>query len=225
MRKFLIVALSLVIMSIAQNGNAKTGLSIKIGRNYPHFKNKAIGLRPGYLISVEKEWRFIKSTLFVSGITVTNIKGTINNVTVGSETGSNTSVRYENIYISVRYIDIPLLLKYYLQLQKDLKLSLIVGPSLSLVNSDKSTRKLIREEDLDVDEWDNYPFDYVLWDGPTAFHTGGGFSFNVGAGFNWKWFTIEFIYSKNNYEIAYAQHLALYEKLSYTLSLLIGIYF
>ena len=105
-----LISILVFALLITQTTIAETGLSIKAGINYPHFKNNAIGLVPDYLISVEKDWHFIKGTLFTCGVKFFTIKGTLKNVTVGSETGFSSHVSYENINIIAGFMEFPLYL-------------------------------------------------------------------------------------------------------------------
>lgn len=198
------------------------------GRNYSSFRTTASKYVTGYTIGVGTEWIFLNKLSVGLELLYTSRGGILRNKIVGGR-----DVRYvylEDIHCSFRSIEVPLLLKYTIPIENNIRIKPICGLSMSIGWKDKSKR-IIKEflfEVTDPDDWDNIQYDYdynIDPSGPLPYIAlSSGFAFNTGLSMEWSCFKLECRYIYDLFDINTIRSVYLYEKI-HSIRVLFGIIF
>lgn len=176
----IILTLVLFYGFVGNNASAQNRLFVKVGGNYSYLKTPSYS-EPGmdYLFGIGKDWRLYRWIHLRTEVLITNSATALKNksVQIGSDLGevinsfphlpdeptSYDDIRYFNIDLQLRYIEIPLLLKVERSLRRNLRIGMELGYSLRLFPKDASKAihlRVVKATDLTDDERKNFLFDY-----------------------------------------------------------------
>jgi len=194
---------------MAQNVSATWGL--KIGGNYSYLKEPSYG-EPGmaYLYGIGKDWQLYRWIKLRTELLISNSSTLLKDRSVqgGSdlydvlrrfpylpdESTGFTDIRYFDIDIQLRYLEIPILLKAEKSLRRNLSIGLEIGYSLKLFPKDGSKATFLREvksTDLTEEERQNFRFDYRATSMSENYsYYGGGICPTVGTYVNYTRFQV-----------------------------------
>lgn len=171
MRNQLIVFISLIVLSIAQNVTATWGF--KIGGNYSYLKKPSYG-EPGVdvMYGISKDWPIYRCIKLRTELLISHSSTFLKDKSVQASfyyedfpylPNEPMTISYFNIDIQLRYLEIPLLLKAEKSLQRNLSIGLEIGYSLKFPPKDASRNTVLRRiesTELTEEERQNFRFDY-----------------------------------------------------------------
>lgn len=175
-----ILVLVLFCGFVVSNVSAQQSFFIKAGGTYSYFKEPSYGDPDlSYLYGIGKDWRLYRWIQLRTEVLITNSATALRNksVQIGSDIGGvigrfpylpdegtgYTDVRYYDIDIQTRFLEIPLLLKVDKLVQKNLHIGLEIGYSLKFFPKDASKAtflKVVKSTDWTAVERQNFRFDY-----------------------------------------------------------------
>lgn len=175
-----ILLLLLICGFVVSNVSAQHRLFIKAGGAYSYLKEPSYS-DPGmsYLYGIAKDWRLYRWIQLRTELLISNSNTALKNksVQIGSDIGrvigsfpylpdegtGYTDVRYFDIEIQTRYLEIPFLLKVEKSVRKNLHIGLEIGFSLKVFPKDASKAtflKVVKSTDWSTVERQNFRFDY-----------------------------------------------------------------
>jgi len=168
------------LLVVAMESQAYSKVYLKAGGNCSYLKSPCYGEAGlSYLYGIGKDWRFYRAIQIRTELLISNSSTVLKNRTVQSgsdlwevfnkfphlpdETSGFTDIRYFDIDIQLRYLEIPLLLKVEKFLHKNLRLGLEAGYSFKLFTKDASEAtflRVVKTADWTTEERQDFRFDY-----------------------------------------------------------------
>jgi len=202
-KRHLLVFIGILTLLMAQNVSATWGL--KIGGNYSYLKEPSYG-EPGmaYLYGIGKDWQLYRWIKLRTELLISYSSTFLKNKSVQASfyyedfpylPDEPCTIRYFDIDIQLRYLDIPLLLKVEKSLRKNLSIGMEIGYSLKFHPKDTSKNTFLRKiesTELTEEERQNFRFDYrfTSWPSEDYSYNGRGLCPNVGMYVNYMKFQI-----------------------------------
>jgi hypothetical protein len=214
-----------VILFSTQTTFAQNHWLVKSGMNFSTFRTVDSEKRTGFEIGIGREWKIYKNT-YIGCELMYGTKGCIlKDIIIGG--GYVKYVFNRDLYCSARFIELPVLLKYNIPINKAFSCYFLLGPSLSIAVRDNS--KILKQTFLfevrDQNEWDNLDYDYnfnIDKAGPLPYITdSSGYELNTGIGIIWSSLFLEVIYSYDFYDIETIISYDIYERF-HSLHILVG---
>ncbi len=216
------IFISIYGILLAMNLNAQGKWSFKAGFNYSSFRNVTNGeTKSGFTIGIGHEWQILQNAVITGEIIYVTKSSTLNNKTIGLTPEYTTDLYSHDIHCSIGFIEFPILIKYYMSVNKKIKLALYAGPSLSIGirdNSEIKNRRFL----CTVNSY--YYFDNY-WNTDSGRYpaiSSSGFGMHFGTDVQWFHFMLECRYIYSFHEIDTAADVFILKKLS-TLYVLLGI--
>ena len=178
------------------------------------------------VIGISREWSLYGGLSIACEFNYVFRGGVIKNKPIGFWT--EIDIYNHDIYASIGYIDIPLMLKYYLNVQQKTKFFFSFGPSYGHPLYDNSDLKqkefLFRYVPLDRDDAEK-DFEY-LYVQESSFGQENNRSFiNFGFGGQYKEYQVEFRYSRARGVFGFSGDVSKINKHSQTFMLMLGLCF
>ncbi len=223
LRGIVLLFLSSIVLFAGVNFTLKTGL------NYSDYtKERNTIPQIGYNISIGSEVKIIDKLSIIAEIQQITKNVILENRTILpiQETNEILEVYYWNIETSIHYFDIPFLISYSILENSNLKLKMIIGPSLSIPYKDKTKFKR-RKFSFYYDYYDpisrEQKFDY-------AFHKDEGFEsnrisllFDIGLRINWKIVFAEMKFMKDYRKEIYVKNINNFKGKSHSFLIYFGL--
>lgn len=206
-----IIIILVLLCSFAGSIAKAESVFIKVGANYSYLKEPSYG-EPGvdHLFGIGKDWQLYRWIQLRTELLISNSSTLLKDRSVQSgsdlydvlrrfpylpdETTGFTDIRYFDIDIQLRYLEIPLLLKVEKSMRKNLSLGLEIGYSLKLFPKDASKATFLREvksADLTEEERQDFRFDYRATSNSENYsYYGGGICPTVGTYVNYSRFQV-----------------------------------
>jgi hypothetical protein len=198
-----------VLLLIAQNLFSSWG--VKIGSTTSYLRNPSYS-EPGInvIYGISKDWKLYRWLQLRTELLISNSTTALKNRSVQSgsdlydvlrrfpylpdENTGFTDIRYFDIDIQLRYLEIPFLLKAEKLLRQNLNLGFEIGYSLKLFPKDSSKTHFLRElksTDLTEEERQNFRFDYRTTSMSENYsYYGGGICPTIGMYVNYSRFQV-----------------------------------
>ncbi len=174
MKKFIITAIILSLILVL-NLNAQSKYWVKIGGNYSFLKSLSYGEpRVNYLYGLGKDWKLYRWIQLRTEILISHSSTLLKDRSVQSSfyyesfpylPDEPCTIRYFDIDIQLRYLEIPLLLKVEKSLRQNLSIGLEIGYSLKFPPKDASKNTVLRRiksTELTEEERQHFRFDYRI---------------------------------------------------------------
>ncbi len=194
--------------------------SIKIGANFSSFRNEGTEWKPGFVLSVAKEWNLYKS--FDGGIVLQylDVNGIFRDKTIAPVWGLHevNEVIHQDIICSLHYLDISLLGKYHLNRSDNINMYLISNFGISINVYDNSKYNYLYTEHI-LPNAQKQPHDYYSYDyktneyGYSALIENSGLHLSFGFGCKFSIFFMETYYKYYFQEVDVAQDALIDENL------------
>ncbi|MCL4708105.1 outer membrane beta-barrel protein [bacterium] len=211
--------IAMLMALLAGNALAQGGYTIKLGGSYSSYRGQGGAPDWGFASGIGHEWKISKRTGLTVEVMYTAKKTVLKNRIVASAITGYGSVI--DIYSDIRYVEVPVMWKYYRPVRKTLLIELYVGPSLELAIKERTRTKRLNNF---YDPQHKLKYDYVFYEGddPWPWVARSGFNVNGGIAIGWSVFTLELRYSRALHDVDVIAGLALTEKLDF-LQFLIGL--
>jgi hypothetical protein len=202
MKNQLFVTMFLVTFALPLSANCSW--SLKIGGNYSYLKKPSYG-EPGmdFMYGISKDWSLYRWIQLRTELLISYSGTSLKDRSVQSSFYYDSfpylpdepcTIRYFDIDIHLRYLEIPLLLKVEKSLRKNLNIGLEIGYSLKFPPKDASKNIVLREiksTELTEDERQHFRFDYRITNMNENYnYSGRGLCPNVGMYVNYMKFQI-----------------------------------
>lgn len=196
--KRLLIVFVLVVLPVA-NSNSQVGFNYMFGGNYSKFRRARNELEIGFSLGIGHEWKVFNNMNISSELHYSFLRADLIGVVITSGWDVDSGHLY-NLNCSIGSLEIPLLVKYYYQLAKDIKLHILLGPSLSIGLLDSSEKDQVADEPIHIA---NMQYDYIHAEDPGELYIldSSGFRLNVGVGLVWSAFSFECRYSRAMFDI------------------------
>lgn len=227
-----------ILCSLISNLNAQNQWSFKAGINYSNFRDEEDALpKLGYSLGINREWTISTNTVIAAEFIYTTKGGILKNKTIAPEEAFSHDIHFYDIHCKVGYIELPILIKYFFQINQDIKLIFYGGFSFSVPIIDYSEikkGKFLYYYDENNDKHKMKDFDYNNFGEPTSeilYKKYYGFNSevcinygpNLGIGFKWLKFSVELRYARDNLKFGYAGTIGMIQKHTHSFNLLFSI--
>jgi len=186
------------------------GWGIKYGINYSDFRTVESDAKLGSTFGIFKEFKLSNKLAIVCEFQRISKKGAMYDMVLRGENldGYYIIITKYNIYYHLVYIEMPILIKYYHPIHKNLNVYILTGPIFSLGFEDKSKKEIIQNICHGRDDPNNcegIAYDYKKYyrdDGPLDKLTdSSGIGYTIGFGTKWKSFLTECRYTIDFYDM------------------------
>ena len=197
--KLLFIITGILLLTINNTlAEIRINYGLKGGINYSSFADTKNGFNPGKAFSINAEIKYEQFALQTE-LNYLEKSDIIKNKPIKP---ISDVVYTWDIHCDISYLEIPLLLKYYIQIHKAINLFLSGGLYYSFPFSDNSGAKNRSNDFLFILDDDFYPppddfkgFDYFFDYDPSG--TKGSYGYCYGLGFTWSKFMVEIRYNNS----------------------------
>lgn len=227
MKKICLTMFILLPLSLQAN----PPLNIKIGGNFTHIDVANCSEQAGISLGIYREWHIWRSFFLDGEVMFTSKRAVIKNKRIHFYPGC---IYTYDIHCSYGFIELPILLKFYVPTTGNIKFQFHAGPSISLGMIDNSSKEERSEgysvSPMEYDESKSYQYDYgeifdpgLLWP-YKVFNSFLGLNFGVGI--NLSYYKFEIRYHRSTIWSAYTDSSLLeLEENYYTIHFLLSVPF
>jgi len=222
--KLLFIITGILLLTINNTlAEIRINYGLKGGINYSSFVDTKNGFNPGKAFSINAEIKY-KQFALQTELNYLEKSDIIKNKPIKPIT---EFVYTWDIHCDISYLEIPLLLKYYIQIHKSINLFLSGGLYYSFPFSDNSSAKNRSSDFLFLIGVDAYPppddfkgFEYFVDNDP--YGTNDSFGYSLSLGLTWSLFLAEFRYGNSFNNIGSAGFISPVKKRFHSYTFLIG---
>lgn len=209
MRKllFILLTFSFTVSIFAQNRKI-----IKVGINKSDFINEDATAKNKPIFGLGYEHSFSKHIGLAGEILYLTKRSIINNKAIGSYFDNPPQGHYYDIDISLKFIEIPILLTVKKQIMENMNIRFYIGPSLAIQINENTKYKQLKK--CLPEEPNGCQLDYLWSEGEGCFFLyNSGLVSNYGISLDWQFLEISFRYSRDIHDIGCIKGIFLHKRL------------
>jgi len=197
MRKILFILLT---FSFAVSISAQNRKIIKVGINKSDFFNEDATAKNKAIFGLGYEHSFSKHIGLAGEILYITKRSIINNKAIGLYFDDPPRGYYYDIDISLKFIEIPILLAIKKQIKENINIRFYIGPSLAIQLDENTKYKQLKK--CLPEEPNGCKLDYLWSEGEGCFFLyNSGLVSNYGISLDWQFFETSFRYSRDIHDI------------------------